>query len=147
MELYPEKGDVSFISQSGSLCSALTSNMAIRGCGISKYISIGNKTDINVADIVEYLGEDAHTSCIALYVEDISDGRSLLKTATGIAGGHFTGIEPLGIPALVSTGGGPLALSSAALSATRTWRLPSMFSDVAFADTAPVSGSTASSPR
>jgi len=85
MEIYPSKGDISFISQSGSLCTAFTSNMASRECGISKYISIGNKIDINAVDIVEYLGEDPNTSCIALYIEDIQNGRSLLKTTLNVS--------------------------------------------------------------
>jgi acetyltransferase len=85
IEIYPKEGEISLISQSGSLCSAMSSNMVIRDCGISKYISVGNKADVQVADLVDYLGEDPTTKCIALYLEDISDGKRLYETALRVS--------------------------------------------------------------
>lgn len=46
-EIYPNKGNISFISQSGSICSAFSSNLSVREAGISKYISLGNKLNVN----------------------------------------------------------------------------------------------------
>lgn len=80
-EIYPEKGNVSFISQSGSICSAFSSNISVRKTGISKYISLGNKMNVNEVDLVDYLGNDPTTKCISLYLEDITDGRTFLKVA------------------------------------------------------------------
>ena len=85
MELYPPRGPVSFISQSGSLCSAFSSHMASRSCGLSKYISVGNKADVGVPDLLDYLGEDPTTGCIALYLEDLSEGTRLLETAARVS--------------------------------------------------------------
>ena len=85
MEMAPPKGRIAFVSQSGSLCSAFSSTMAGRGGGLSKYISIGNKMDVDVADILTYLGQDAETDCIALYLEDIPEGRRLFETAVGVS--------------------------------------------------------------
>lgn len=85
MELYPPKGPVSFVSQSGSLCSAFSSHMASRSCGLSKYISVGNKADVDVPEIVDYLGDDPTTQCIGLYLEDISEGTRLMKSAARVS--------------------------------------------------------------
>jgi len=85
MEIYPAKGDISFVSQSGSFCSAFSSNMAVRRSGVSKYISIGNKVDVNVADLIDYLGWDPTTKCIALYLEDITDGRTIFERAMRVS--------------------------------------------------------------
>jgi acetate---CoA ligase (ADP-forming) len=85
IELYPPKGLISFVSQSGSLCSALSSQMVARSCGLSKYISVGNKADVDVPDILDYLGDDSTTRCIALYLEDISEGTRLFRAATRIS--------------------------------------------------------------
>lgn len=84
-EIYPNKGNISFISQSGSICSAFSSNLSVREAGISKYISLGNKLNVNEVDLIEYLGSDPETKCISLYLEDIADGRSLLQVAPKIS--------------------------------------------------------------
>jgi acetate---CoA ligase (ADP-forming) len=85
IEIYPQKGSISFISQSGSICSAFSSNVAARSTGISKYISLGNKVNLNEADFIEYFGEDDETACIALYLEDIADGTRLRQAASRAA--------------------------------------------------------------
>jgi acetyl coenzyme A synthetase (ADP forming)-like protein len=84
-EIYPKKGDISFVSQSGSICSAFSSNLSVREAGISKYISLGNKLDINEVELIQYLGSDPETKVISLYLEDITDGRSLLEIASYIS--------------------------------------------------------------
>lgn len=84
-EIYPKKGNISFVSQSGSICSAFSSNLSIREVGISKYISLGNKLDINEAELIKYLGNDPDTNVISLYLEDITEGRSLLEITTEIS--------------------------------------------------------------
>jgi len=84
-ESYPNEGNISFISQSGSICSAFASNLSIRGAGVSKYISLGNKLNVNEVELIDYLGNDPDTKCISLYLEDITDGRSLLQIAPKIS--------------------------------------------------------------
>lgn len=83
-EIYPKKGNISFVSQSGSICSTFSSNISVREVGISKYISLGNKLDINEVDLIKYLGDDHDTEVISLYLEDITDGRSLLNIAPDV---------------------------------------------------------------
>lgn len=56
METFPNRGRIAMVSQSGVLCSAFTSNMRTRGAGVSKYISLGNKVDVDETDLIELLG-------------------------------------------------------------------------------------------
>ncbi len=71
--IVPKKGNIAFISQSGALCTSILSLSVTSGFGFSKFISIGNKADIDEADLIEYLSEDASTSLILAYLESISD--------------------------------------------------------------------------
>lgn len=84
-EIFPKKGSISFISQSGSICSTFSSNLSVREAGVSKYISLGNKLDINEVELIDYLGNDPETEVISLYLEDITDGRSLLEITPKIS--------------------------------------------------------------
>lgn len=85
IEIHPERGSIAFVSQSGSICSAFSSNVATRSAGVSKYISLGNKVNMNEADFIRYFGEDDETSCIAVYLEDIVDGSQLRQAAAATA--------------------------------------------------------------
>ena len=49
--------------------------------GVNKGISIGNKTDLDEADYLEYLLGDEGTGMVFLYLEFIGDGRRLLDLA------------------------------------------------------------------
>jgi len=80
----PPEGSISFISQSGAFGSILLDILANDGVGVSKYISIGNKIDVDETELIDYLEEDLNTRCIAIYLESISDGEKFIKTAKKI---------------------------------------------------------------
>ncbi len=67
----PDVGNISFISQSGALCTAVLDFAADRGFGFSKFISIGNKADVNELDLLRYYHEDNHTDVIMIYMEEL----------------------------------------------------------------------------
>ena len=52
--------------------------------GFSKFISFGNKADVNEIDLLEYLANDQTTDVIAMYLEDVSDGRRFIETVRKI---------------------------------------------------------------
>jgi len=75
-------GNVSLIVQSGMLSSGFLMMILERGgMGISKVCSIGNKSDINEIDLLEYLINDPPTEIIGLYVESIVDGKKFITLA------------------------------------------------------------------
>jgi len=77
----PESGSIAFVSQSGTFGGYLAMSAADRGYGISKFISVGNQADLNMADYLTYLSEDQDTKVIALYVEGVVEGRRFLEVA------------------------------------------------------------------
>lgn len=77
----PDKGDISFISQSGALGAASVYWLRERGIGLSKFASIGNSTDIGFSELLKIISEDKHTKVIALYVEGVKDGREFMDAA------------------------------------------------------------------
>src|SRR5690606_28825682 len=67
---------VAVIGQSGALGYVMLQAMH-RGVGFSKLISTGNSSDIDLADLIEYLVEDETTQVIAMLFESVPDGRKL----------------------------------------------------------------------
>jgi acetyltransferase len=86
LPIAPVKGDIGIISQSGSFTHMIARQAMARGHGVSKLISAGNQADLDVADYLEYLGEDPATRIILMYLEGIKDGRKLLTAARKIVG-------------------------------------------------------------
>jgi len=77
--LRPKNGNVSFLSQSGTVGIAFMEHSS--PFGMSKMISYGNRSDVDEADMIWYLSEDSHTKVIGLYVEGLGDGRKFVNTA------------------------------------------------------------------
>lgn len=78
--------NLSIVSQTGLTLSGLLSrHNYIQEVGFSKVAAIGNKFDINESDLLEYLGSDPNTHIIALYLEDIKNGKRFLKLCAQIA--------------------------------------------------------------
>lgn len=75
----PAPGKIAFVSQSGALGAAVLDWCAAERIGISRFISIGNRIDVDEVDILEYLAKDPHTTAIALYLEGTKRGPALLK--------------------------------------------------------------------
>jgi 3-hydroxypropionyl-CoA synthetase (ADP-forming) len=75
----PKKGDVAFLSQSGTIGIAFMETSD--SFGMSKMVSYGNRSDVDEADMIWYLAEDPKTNVIGLYVEGLGDGRKFMNTA------------------------------------------------------------------
>ena len=80
----PRQGNIAFISQSGALCTAVLDFADGRNIGFSKFISFGNKADVNEIDLMRYLKDDPDTKVILMYLEDISNGREFIEIAREI---------------------------------------------------------------
>jgi len=80
-DLMPPRGPISFVSQSGALCTAVIQYSYEESIGFSNFVSIGNKSDVDDADLLQYFAEDEETKAIALYIESLKDGRKFLKVA------------------------------------------------------------------
>jgi len=83
----PEPGNISFISQSGALCTAVLDFAADREFGFSKFISIGNKADVDELDLLRYLHKDADTEVIMIYLEELRRGPEFIREVKEITSG------------------------------------------------------------
>ncbi len=80
----PAKGDVSFITQSGGVGLMLWNTITDENVGMAKFVSIGNKLNLDEVDFLEYFGDDPETKIICLYLESIPRGEAFLKAAEKI---------------------------------------------------------------
>ncbi len=104
---YPEKGNIAFFSQSGALCIAILDAALGKGIGFSKFVSLGNKAQLDETDMLRYLGDDPETEVILGYVENINDGQEFLRAARDV-----TAMKPVIMIKSGSTSAGARAASS-----------------------------------
>jgi acyl-CoA synthetase (NDP forming) len=72
-------GGIGMVSQSGAFGAYAYSMARERGLGLSHWISTGNEADIDVADCIEWLANDADTRVIMAYMEGCRDGLKLRR--------------------------------------------------------------------
>lgn len=106
----PKAGNISFISQSGALCTAVLDFAADKEFGFSKFISIGNKADVDELDLLRYFHQDPETEVIMIYLEELQRGREFIAAVKDITGGD----RPTPVLVIKSgrTGAGALAVAS-----------------------------------
>ncbi|TAN44089.1 MAG: CoA-binding protein [Nitrospirae bacterium] len=74
-------GRIAFFSQSGALGIAILDWALGNRMGFSKFISLGNKCDLNEIDFIEYFMDDPDTDVILGYIEDVVDGKRFMDVA------------------------------------------------------------------
>jgi len=79
--LMPRPGRLAFMSQSGAIASSILDVAELRRLGLSRFVSLGNKADLNETDFLAGWGEDDKTDVIMAYVEDIKNGRRFMSVA------------------------------------------------------------------
>ncbi|MEM4477360.1 MAG: CoA-binding protein [Candidatus Korarchaeum sp.] len=77
----PKPGSVALSTQSGAFGVACLDYMYGEGIGLSKFISYGNKIDVDEVDAISYLKDDPETKVILIYAESIDRGREFLELA------------------------------------------------------------------
>jgi 3-hydroxypropionyl-CoA synthetase (ADP-forming) len=79
----PRKGPIAILTQSGTVGAALLE--AAWDIGVSKFVSYGNRLDVDEADLIAYLADDPSTKVIACYIEGLEDGRKFLSAAREVS--------------------------------------------------------------
>jgi len=103
----PRKGNITFISQSGALGTALLDWAIEEGIGFNKVVSLGNKADIDETELIQELMDDDSTKVIILYLEGVENGRQFVRVAREV-----TQKKPLIILKSGITSAGARAVSS-----------------------------------
>ncbi len=75
------KGNVALVSQSGAMAVALMDWAISAKVGFSKIISMGNKSDLDEANFLEYLEHDDESEVIVFYLESLNAGRKFFDIA------------------------------------------------------------------
>jgi acetate---CoA ligase (ADP-forming) len=79
--LYPVPGQIAFMSQSGAICTAILDWSKSQGIGFSRFVSLGNKADVDEVALLEAWGGDPQNRVILAYLEGINDGPAFITTA------------------------------------------------------------------
>ncbi len=79
------KGDLAFVTQSGAMVTAMLDWATPRGIGFSHVVSLGDKSDVDFGDMLDYLALDGDTRAILLYVESIAHARKFMSAARAAA--------------------------------------------------------------
>lgn len=83
--IFPPRGNIGFLSQSGALGIAILDYTKAHNIGISTFVSVGNKADVSSNDLLAYWAKDEHTKVIALYLESFGKPRKFARIAPIVA--------------------------------------------------------------
>jgi acetyltransferase len=64
-------GKIAFASQSGTVGAAFMDLAAAEKLGVSCFVSLGNRVDVDEAEVIQYFNQDVNTQVIALYLEGV----------------------------------------------------------------------------
>ncbi len=78
---YTERGAAAFTAQSGGVGMAIIGYTRKHKMGISAIVGVGNKSDVDEDDLIEYFGQDPNTRVIVMHAEDIKDGDAFIRAA------------------------------------------------------------------
>jgi acetate---CoA ligase (ADP-forming) len=75
----PLQGQVAMASHSGALGIAILEYATRIGIGVSSFVSLGNRPDVSVNDLLQYWETDFDTSMILLYLESFGNPRKFSR--------------------------------------------------------------------
>ncbi len=77
--LITRRGEIAIVSQSGTVGAALIDWASEERLGFSAFVSMGNRADVDEADLIEFFADDANTKVVALYIEGVKDTGKFLS--------------------------------------------------------------------
>ncbi|MGH9200637.1 MAG: CoA-binding protein, partial [Vicinamibacterales bacterium] len=80
------KGGIGLLSQSGNMALSLVTEAEANGhIGLSTYVGIGNESDVQFDEYLDYFAEDENTKVVVAYIEGLKEGRKFLDTLRRVA--------------------------------------------------------------
>jgi len=73
-------GNLGIVTQSGALGLAMIGQATVGNIGLSAIVSVGNKSDVDEADLLEYLISHDRTKVVLMYMEGVRGGERLVGT-------------------------------------------------------------------
>jgi acetyltransferase len=77
----PLKGNIAFVTQSGSIQASVLDWATSKGIGFSHIVSMGNMSDVDFGDMLDYLATDFSAKAILLYMESVTHIRKFMSAA------------------------------------------------------------------
>lgn len=84
-KIYPRRGRIGFITQSGAMGEAIMNHANELGIGFSLVASIGNKADISSNDVLDYFKDDPETDIVLMYLENFGNPVNFIKIAREVS--------------------------------------------------------------
>jgi len=76
-----KRGPVSVLAQSGGVSITFLLQLSAAGLGVNKVVSMGNKSDLDEVDYLQFLLDDPGTEIVCIHLESIEKGRRLMELA------------------------------------------------------------------
>ncbi|MEM7045182.1 MAG: CoA-binding protein, partial [Pseudomonadota bacterium] len=83
--LSPNTGKLAFVAQSGAVVTSVLDWATSRGIGFSHLVALGDMSDVDFGDMLDYLANDPGTNAILLYIEAINDARKFMSAGRAAA--------------------------------------------------------------
>ena len=83
--LAPAPGAIALVSRSNALAAAALDWAKPRRIGFSHVVALGDVSDVDFGDMLDYLATSPETRAILLYVEEIADARKFISAARAAA--------------------------------------------------------------
>ena len=78
-------GNIAFVTQSGAIVTSIIDWATVRGIGFSHIVSLGDMSDVDFGDMLDYLANDDGTDAILLYIEAVTHPRKFMSAARAAA--------------------------------------------------------------
>lgn len=80
----PVKGPVAMISQSGANLLAALGTSQTSHFGMSFFVGLGNKADVDFAEFIAYGARDPYTKCISTYIEGLDSPEAYVEACKSV---------------------------------------------------------------
>lgn len=81
----PLPGNIAFVTQSGAIVTSIVDWATGRGIGFSHIVSLGDMSDVDFGDMLDYLANDPSAEAILLYIEAVTNPRKFMSAARAAA--------------------------------------------------------------
>jgi acetyltransferase len=78
-------GPLALVCQSGAFTSSILDWASNNAVGFSSVVSLGPNTDVDIAQVLDFLAHDARTQSIVVYMEGISNARRFMSALRSAA--------------------------------------------------------------
>jgi acyl-CoA synthetase (NDP forming) len=90
-----KSGNVAIITQSGAIGIAMIGKTKVEGIGLSAMISVGNKSDVDETDLLEYLTFQDDSKVVLMYLEGVKSGERLVEVLRKAARSRWSSSSPV----------------------------------------------------